>query len=255
MRLLVVSSRDRLYIDEAVQPPILDTDLHVDVPALTDITSSAPADGEYEVPPVLAGTAPSTPRARSPGPPGLVEGFGHVSARLDEDTCVVTPQKAPALSTAEECCVVRLDGSKIAGDGDPPAEVVLHLAIYAARPEVRAISRTHPPSILAFGALGTALPVVHQLGAFVGVLPLHPDHLLTTTVGQAKEVAPAWVSTAMDIAGAAGATHGQRAHPQRPGTVSSIWLRRVLVAATAARRVHTTASTIFPVVRPVSPST
>lgn len=119
---------------------------------------------------------------------GLIEGFGHLSARLDDETCLITPQKPPILATAAECCVLRLDGTKLDGAGDPPAEVALHLAIYAARPEVRAISRTHPPAVLAYSTLGKTLPVVHGLGAFVGVLPLHPDHLLTATIKQARRV-------------------------------------------------------------------
>lgn len=120
---------------------------------------------------------------------GLIEGFGHVSVRLDHDTCLITPQKPPILATPAECCVLRLDGTKLGGTGDPPAEAALHLAIFEQRPDVKAISRTHPPAVLAYSALGKSLPVVHGFGAFAGVLPLHADHLLTTTKEQAHRVA------------------------------------------------------------------
>lgn len=120
---------------------------------------------------------------------GLVEGFGHLSVRLPSGTILVTPQKALALGRPEECCELAVDGSRVGGEGDPPAEVALHLAIYAARPEIAAVARTHPPSILAFSSLGRTLPVVHGLGAFVGILPVHDDHLLCTTAEQGRDVA------------------------------------------------------------------
>lgn len=119
---------------------------------------------------------------------GLIEGFGHVSIRMGRDKCLITPQKPPILATPDECCVLRLDGTKLGGTGDPPAEVALHLAIFEKRPEVQAISRTHPSAVLAYSSLGRPLPVVHGFGAFVGVLPVHADHLLTTTMAQAHQV-------------------------------------------------------------------
>lgn len=119
---------------------------------------------------------------------GLVEGFGHVSVRLDRERFLITPQQPPGLTAPDDCCVIGPDGAKLAGAGDPPAEVALHRAIYEARPGVGAVSRTHPPTVLAFSALLRPLPVVHGLGAFVGELPVHPDHLLTVTIEQARRV-------------------------------------------------------------------
>ncbi|MEO3826409.1 class II aldolase/adducin family protein [Actinomadura sp. B10D3] len=156
-------------------------------PPTTGDPAAPPTSPPAPVPPAAA-AAELVAAGRVLTHAGLIEGFGHLSVRLDDDTCLITPQKPPVLATADECCVLRLDGTKLDGTGDPPAEAVLHLAAYAARREVRAISRTHPPSILAFSTLGRTLPVLHGLGAFVGDLPLHTDHLLTTTTAQAERV-------------------------------------------------------------------
>jgi ribulose-5-phosphate 4-epimerase/fuculose-1-phosphate aldolase len=90
---------------------------------------------------------------------GLVEAFGHVSAR-EGDGFVITSTRP--LGTME------------AGDVGPPGapgrplETPLHAAIYRARPDVGAICRTHSPAATAWGARGEAPPLAHGLGGLSG---------------------------------------------------------------------------------------
>ncbi len=81
---------------------------------------------------------------------GLVKGSeGNVSAR-DGDVILITPAQLP-YGEMEEADLVTLDptGRVVAGERDPSSERAVHLAIYAARPDVRAIVHTHSPAATA----------------------------------------------------------------------------------------------------------
>ncbi|MCC6829742.1 MAG: class II aldolase/adducin family protein [Thermoleophilia bacterium] len=91
---------------------------------------------------------------------GLVEGFGHVSARLPDGGFVITSTGPLALQTAESVAVP--------GAGETPLEVPLHAAIYAVRPDVGAVCRTHSPYAVSWGARGEVPPLVHGLGLLAG---------------------------------------------------------------------------------------
>ncbi|MFA9400747.1 MAG: class II aldolase/adducin family protein, partial [Acidobacteriota bacterium] len=73
---------------------------------------------------------------------GLIEAFGHVSAR-DGEGMLITATRPLATATAAD--VHRLGpGAQVPhGAEDLPLEAPMHAAVYAARPEVDAICRTH----------------------------------------------------------------------------------------------------------------
>ena len=74
----------------------------------------------------------------------LVQGFGHVSARLpDSDLFLLTPRVSLALVREKDIIVLNLDGKVIEGRSPPPFEAPLHTAIFNGRAEVRAIARIH----------------------------------------------------------------------------------------------------------------
>jgi len=81
---------------------------------------------------------------------GLVEGFGHLSARLPGDRILMTPRKALALVQEEELLTLDLAGNVLAGEGRPAVESAMHLAIYRHRPDVHAIARTHSRACAVF---------------------------------------------------------------------------------------------------------
>ena len=82
---------------------------------------------------------------------GLVEAFGHVSARLSGEGFLITPT-LPLLD-AVAGTVITVDGADAVVDdpaGAAPLETPLHAAIYRARPDVAAICRGHGPAMVAW---------------------------------------------------------------------------------------------------------
>ena len=108
---------------------------------------------------------------------GLVEAFGHVSARLDAQRFLITSTLPLLGATAGTVITVDAAGAVIDNPaGAAPLEIPLHAAIYRARSDVGAICRGHGSAIVAWG-VGTAdVPLLHGLGAIAGVrIPVHPD--------------------------------------------------------------------------------
>ncbi len=64
----------------------------------------------------------------------IVEGFGHVSARVGAERILITPRRALGLVTEAELVELDHDGRQVAGEGRPPLEVPMHLAVYRRRP-------------------------------------------------------------------------------------------------------------------------
>lgn len=76
---------------------------------------------------------------------GLVTGSsGNVSARLDGGAILITPTRK-ALGLLREEDLVQIDSTgKASGGGKPSSEWRLHVAAYAARPQIRFVVHTHP---------------------------------------------------------------------------------------------------------------
>jgi HCOMODA/2-hydroxy-3-carboxy-muconic semialdehyde decarboxylase len=104
---------------------------------------------------------------------GLIEAFGHVSARESETHFIMTPRKGLASVSEEELLRIRIvPGAALEMlSGNPealPVEAVIHAAIYAARSDVRGICRDHPQATSVLAAGGVAIRPVHALGAAGG---------------------------------------------------------------------------------------
>lgn len=98
---------------------------------------------------------------------GLVQGFGHVSARIpDSDLFVITPRVSLELVEAEQLVVLNLAGKVLEAPVSPPFETALHTAIFNARPEVNAITRIHARTANMFSVTDTPLDAVHNHGSF-----------------------------------------------------------------------------------------
>ncbi len=94
---------------------------------------------------------------------GLVAGtWGNVSVRVPGAAKVaITPSGRDYRSLRpEDVVVVDLAGSRLAGTLTPSSELPLHLAIYAARPDVGAVVHTHSIFASACAAARRALPPV-----------------------------------------------------------------------------------------------
>ena len=107
---------------------------------------------------------------------GLVEAFGHVSARLPEGGFMITATRPLPGARAAEVLQLSDKGEIISGEAELlPLETPLHVAIYAARPDVGALCRTHSPHAVAWGARSAVPPLVIGLDGLSGEIALHDD--------------------------------------------------------------------------------
>jgi ribulose-5-phosphate 4-epimerase/fuculose-1-phosphate aldolase len=120
----------------------------------------------------------------------LTEGFGHMSARLPEkDRILITGALAPGLATTADLLEYSVTGECLvpAPSGLRPAlEIPMHLAIYRARSDVRAICRTHSPHVVACGAIGRPIRATHGFGGMLGLrVGIHAevDLIIDATMG------------------------------------------------------------------------
>jgi ribulose-5-phosphate 4-epimerase/fuculose-1-phosphate aldolase len=122
----------------------------------------------------------------------IVEAFGHVSARVAGERVLITPRRALGLVTEPELVELDLSGRQVAGEGSPPLEAAMHLAVYRRRPDVMAIARGHPRHVAAYGCAGEPLRVAHGFGANLGaVVPVFTQPFLITSAEMAEGVADA----------------------------------------------------------------
>ena len=99
----------------------------------------------------------------------IVEGFGHVTARLPGgERIIITPRRALGLVSEAELVELDLDGKQVAGEGRPPLEFPMHLAVYRRRPDAMAIARGHPRNVAAFACAAEPLRIAHGFGANLG---------------------------------------------------------------------------------------
>lgn len=122
---------------------------------------------------------------------GLLEAFGHVSARTDDGGFVITSVAPLLASKPEDVIVVDPSGTAVSGPTDSaPLETPMHAAIYASRTDVGAICRGHSPYVVAWGVGTDDLPLMHGLGAIAGArVPVHDDIELITTADSGAAVA------------------------------------------------------------------
>jgi len=118
--------------------------------------------------------------ARRMGTLDLVVGsFGNVSCRLG-GKIMITPTGLDYFAM-EPADIVTLDleGKRLAGQLEPSSEFRLHLALYRARADARAIVHTHSVHAIALSLVAAELPPItselkHVLGGPVPVAPYAP---------------------------------------------------------------------------------
>jgi len=89
---------------------------------------------------------------------GFVVGtVGNASVRTDEGLLVTPSRRDYDAMRPADLVLVGPDGTVLAGDERPSRELWLHLAVYAARPDVGAVVHTHSPHATAWSFLGEPL--------------------------------------------------------------------------------------------------
>ncbi|MBL8384452.1 MAG: class II aldolase/adducin family protein [Burkholderiales bacterium] len=103
---------------------------------------------------------------------GVLDGFGHVSARHPDDPAryLLSRSRAPELVEAGDIMVFDLDSNALGGDARTPyLERFIHGEIYRARPDVHAVVHSHSPSVIPFAASSVRLrPIYHMSGFLSG---------------------------------------------------------------------------------------
>ena len=121
---------------------------------------------------------------------GLVEAFGHVSARSG-DRFLITPTRPLGGTTESDVLEIDAEGRPVGEAEDVPLEAALHAAVYAAREDVGAIVRTHSPAAVAAGVTGEVPPLVHGLGGLAGEVAICDRIDLVSDAGAGEQVAGA----------------------------------------------------------------
>ena len=137
----------------------------------------------------LAASRPGAAQTGSAGPPdpqlvadlvaanhilvdqGVLDGYGHVSARHDRDPArfLMSRSIAPELVTAADVLEYDLESEPVAAAGRTSyLERFIHGEIYRARPDVTAVVHNHSPSVIPFGVSTAPLRPLYHMSAFLG---------------------------------------------------------------------------------------
>ena len=101
---------------------------------------------------------------------GVLDGFGHVSARdpRNPNRFLLSRSLAPALVTADDIMEFDLDGSAVDPQGRSVfLERFIHSEIYKARPDVMSVVHTHSAGVIPFGVSQVQLRPMYHNAAFL----------------------------------------------------------------------------------------
>ena len=102
---------------------------------------------------------------------GVVDGFGHVSARheVDPTRFLLARSMAPGLVKADDIMEFDLAGNALDPRGRTLyTERFIHSELYKAHPEIAAIVHSHSPSIIPFGVISVPLRPIYHMSSFLG---------------------------------------------------------------------------------------
>jgi L-fuculose-phosphate aldolase len=100
---------------------------------------------------------------------------GNISVRTEDGRLLATPKGvSKGFMTPDMLVATDLAGRKLAGDRDPSSELLMHLAVYEARPDIRAVVHAHPPLATGFAVAGIPLDraVLAEVITTLGSIPI-----------------------------------------------------------------------------------
>lgn len=101
----------------------------------------------------------------------VIDDFGHVSVRhpTRPDRFLLSRSRSPEVVTRDDIMEFELDGTLVSQDHRRPyLERFIHGAIYAARPDVHAVTHHHARSVIPFTVTPTPLKPVFHMGSVMG---------------------------------------------------------------------------------------
>lgn len=118
---------------------------------------------------------------------------GNLSLLVEEGRLLITPSGvSKGRMTPDMLLLTDLAGQVLEGDRHPSSEGKLHLAVYGARPDVRAVVHAHPPVSTAFAVCrrGLTEPLLSELVAGLGEVPCTPGFAMLSTEAVPESVKP-----------------------------------------------------------------
>jgi ribulose-5-phosphate 4-epimerase/fuculose-1-phosphate aldolase len=105
---------------------------------------------------------------------GVLDGYGHVSARCDDDPTLyyIGDASPPGNVRAKNVFRWKLNNDPAGHQHRTYGERFIHGQIYLARPDVQAIVHCHAPELVMFGASGIPLRPIFHMAGFQGDEPL-----------------------------------------------------------------------------------
>src|SRR5215210_5416701 len=124
---------------------------------------------------------------------GLVDAFGHLSARLPgTDRFLINPRQSPALLRPDTVLTMNLDGEVVEGTMRANSEWPIHASIYRARHDVLSVDHAHTEMSIVFSMSPVGLrPIFGNTSAQFGAepLPVYPYPRLITDRTKGDRVA------------------------------------------------------------------
>jgi L-fuculose-phosphate aldolase len=115
---------------------------------------------------------------------GLISGNeGNISCREGERILITPAGVCKGFLAPGDVVVADPQGRKLEGTGRVSTETLMHTAVYARRPDVRAIVHAHPPTATAFAVAGIPLdrPLIAEAVVTLGAVPVIPYGTPSTT--------------------------------------------------------------------------
>ena len=103
---------------------------------------------------------------------GVLDGFGHVSARhpTNPNRFLMSRSLAPALVTADDIMEFDLDGNAVDARGRSVfLERFIHAEIYRVRPDVMGVVHTHSPGVIPFSVSKVPMRAMYHNPSFLAV--------------------------------------------------------------------------------------
>jgi L-fuculose-phosphate aldolase len=100
---------------------------------------------------------------------------GNISVRVGTDRIMATPKGvSKGYMTPAMMVVTDMSGTKVAGTHEPSSELLMHLAVYETRPDIRAVVHAHPPVATGFAVAGIPLDraVLAEVVTTLGSIPI-----------------------------------------------------------------------------------
>jgi len=100
---------------------------------------------------------------------------GNISVRLDDDRILTTPTGvSKGFMTPDMMVTTDLQGVQLTGDRKASSELLMHLAVYEHRSEIKAVVHAHPPAATGFAVAGIPLDraVLAEVIVTLGSIPI-----------------------------------------------------------------------------------